>query len=204
MYIKYSVVDCIEEMQTLNYLLDLPTLNLCFLFILPPLPVIFFFFFNDTPPTEIYPLPLHAPLPISAIMFSLLTAAVSGVLPALRASRLALAPVSALKDEALNTSGGIHKSRLAGGLVVGQIALSMLLLVCAGLLVSSLQRAQDSNPGFDPSHVFLASFDLKPTGYSRAQGIEFDKQILVRLKSLPGVQSVTLGDFSPLSFNIRT
>jgi predicted permease len=141
---------------------------------------------------------------VAAIMISLLTAAVSGVLPALRASRLALAPVSALKDEALNTSGGIHKSRLAGGLVVGQIALSLLLLVCAGLLARSLQRAQDSYPGFDPSHVFLASFDLKPTGYSRAQGIEFDKQMLVRLKSLPGVQSVTLGDFSPLSYTIHT
>jgi predicted permease len=141
---------------------------------------------------------------VAAIMISLLTAAVSGILPALRASRLALAPVSALKDEALNTSGGIHKSRLAGGLVVGQIALSMLLLVCAGLLARSLQRTQDSYPGFDPSHVFLASFDLEPTGYSRAQGIEFDKEMLVRLKSLPGVQSVTLGDFSPLSYTIRT
>jgi hypothetical protein len=89
-------------------------------------------------------------------------------------------------------------------LVVGQIALSLLLLVCAGLLVSSQQKAQDSYPGFDPSHVFLASFDLKPMGYSRAQGIEFDKQMLVRLKSLPGVQSVTLGDFSPLSYTIHT
>src|SRR5439155_3290141 len=110
------------------------------------------------------------------IMISLLTAAVSGVLPALRAS--SLSPMSALKDEALNTSGGIHKSRLAGGLVVGQIALSLLLLVCAGLLARSLQRTQDSYPGFDPSHVFLASFDLEPTGYSRAQGIEFDKEML--------------------------
>jgi len=140
----------------------------------------------------------------AALMISLLTAALSGVLPALRASRLALDPVSALKDEALSTSGGIHKSRLAGGLVVGQIALSLLLLVCAGLLARSLQRAQDSDPGFDPSHVFLASFDLQPTGYSTAQGIEFDKQMLVRLKSLAGVQSVTLGDFSPLNYTIRT
>jgi predicted permease len=91
---------------------------------------------------------------VATIMISLLIAAVSGVLPALRASRLALAPVSALKDEALNTSGGIHKSRLAGGLVVGQIALSMLLLVCAGLLVSSQQKAQNSDPGF-PTTCFL-------------------------------------------------
>jgi predicted permease len=140
----------------------------------------------------------------ATILISLLAAAVSGVLPALRASRLALAPASTLKDEALNTTGGIHKSRLAGGLVVGQIALSMLLLVCAGLLIISQQNAQDSDPGFDPSHVLLASFDLTPTGYSSAQGIEFDKQMLVRLKSLPGVQSVTLGDFSPLNYTIRT
>ncbi|MBV9073660.1 MAG: ABC transporter permease [Acidobacteria bacterium] len=138
----------------------------------------------------------------ATFVISLLTAAVSGVLPALRAS--SLAPASALKDEALNTSGGIHKSRLAGGLVVGQIALSLLLLVCAGLFVRSLQSEQNSDPGFDPNHVFIAYFDLMPTGYSRAQGIEFDRQMLVRLKSLPGVQSVTVGDFSPLSFNMRT
>src|SRR5580704_10793789 len=139
---------------------------------------------------------------LATIMISLLTAAVSGVLPALRAS--SLSPMSALKDEALSTSGGIHKSRLAGGLVVGQIALSLLLLVCAGLFVRSLQSEQNSNPGFDPNHVFLAYFDLRPTGYSRAQGIAFDRQMLTRVKSLPGVQSVTLGDFAPLSFNMRT
>lgn len=141
---------------------------------------------------------------MATIVISLLTAAMSGVLPALRSSRLAVAPLSALKDEARSTSGGIHKSRLAGGLVVGQIALSMLLLVCAGLLVTSQQKAQESHPGFDPSHVFLATVDMQPTGYSVAQGIEFDKQLLARLKSLPGVESVTLGDFSPLNYTIRT
>ncbi len=139
---------------------------------------------------------------VATLMISLLTAAVSGILPALRAS--SLSPMSALKDEALSTSGGIHKSRLAGGLVVGQIALSMLLLVCAGLFVRSLQSEQNSDPGFDPNHVFLAYFDLTPMGYSRAQAIAFDRQMVVRLKSLPGVQSVTLGDFAPLSFSIRT
>jgi len=139
---------------------------------------------------------------VATIMISLLTAVVSGVVPALRAS--SLSPVSALKDEALNSSAGIHKSCLAGALVVGQIALSLLLLVCAGLFVRSLQSEQSSDPGFDPNHVFLAYFDLRPVGYSRAQGIQFDRQMLVRLKSLPGVQSVTVGDFAPLSFSIRT
>ena len=52
--------------------------------------------------------------------------------------------------------------------------------------------------------MFLASFDLKPSGYTRARGIEFDKQVLARLKSLPGVKSVTLADFAPLSFTIHS
>jgi predicted permease len=157
------------------------------------------------PPTTL-PLSLNGSVDrtvlVATIVISLLTAAVSGVLPALRAS--SLSPISALKDEALNTSGGVHKSRLAGGLVVGQIALSLLLLVCAGLFVRSLQSEQNSDPGFDPNHVFLAYFDLRPVGYSRAQGIQFDRQMLARLKSLPGVQSVTVGDFAPLSFSIST
>jgi putative ABC transport system permease protein len=157
------------------------------------------------PPTTI-PLALNSNVDstvlLATMMMSLLTAVVSGVLPALRAS--SLSPISALKDEALSTSGGIHKSRLAGGLVVGQIALSLLLLVCAGLFVRSLQSEQNSDPGFDPNHVFLAYFDLRPVGYSRAQGIQFDRQMIVRLKSLPGVQSVTVGDFAPLSFSMRT
>jgi predicted permease len=157
------------------------------------------------PPTTL-PLTLNGSVDrtvlVATMMMSLLTAVVSGVLPALRAS--SIAPISALKDEALNTSGGVHKLRLAGGLVVGQIALSLLLLVCAGLFVRSLQSEQNSDPGFDPNHVFLAYFDLGPTGYSRAQGVEFDRQMLIRLKSLPGVQSVTMGDFAPLSFSIHT
>ena len=103
---------------------------------------------------------------LGTIVVSLLTAVISGIVPALRAS--SLSPVSVLKDEALNTSGGIHKSRLSGSLVIAQVALSLLLLVCAGLFVRSLQQSQKSDPGFDPNHVFLASFDLKPSGYTRA------------------------------------
>ena len=139
---------------------------------------------------------------LATMLVSILTAAVSGIIPALRAS--SLSPVSVLKDEALNTSGGLHKSRLSGGLVVAQVSLSLLLLTCAGLFVRSLQIAQRSDPGFDPNHVYLTSFDLDPMGYSRVKGIEFDRQLLTRVRALPGVQSATLGDFSPLSFTIHS
>jgi len=119
-----------------------------------------------------------------------------GLLPAIRSSRLG--PAAALKEEAANVSGGLHKSRLAGGLVVAQIALSFLLLVCAGLFLRSYQKAQEVELGFDTSHVLLGSFDLLPLGYSREQGIEFDRQLLAKLRALPGVESVTLANYVPL------
>ena len=157
------------------------------------------------PPTTL-PLSVNASLDgkvlLATILVSMLTAILSGVVPALRAS--ALAPVDALKDEALSTSGGLQKSRLASGLVIAQVALSLLLLTCAGLFVRSLDNAQKSDLGFNPNHVLVASFDLSPMGYSQETGIEFHRQLLARLNALPGVVSATLADFSPLSFTMHS
>ncbi len=139
---------------------------------------------------------------LATILVSILTAAVSGVVPALRAS--SLSPMTVLKDESLNSSGGLGKSRLASGLVIAQVALSLLLLACAGLFVRSLNEAQKADPGFDPGHVLLATFDLDPMGYSSVTGVQFERELLSRVKQLPGVQSATLADFSPLSFTIHS
>jgi predicted permease len=139
---------------------------------------------------------------LATMLVSIFTAVISGVVPALRAS--ALSPVTVLKDEALNTSGGLHKSRLAAGLVVAQIALSMVLLACAGLFVRSLQKAQQLNPGFDANNVYLASFDLDPMGYSAERGMQFQRELIAQVQAIPGVQSATLADFSPLSFTIHS
>jgi predicted permease len=139
---------------------------------------------------------------LATILVSVLTAVVSGAVPALRSS--ALSPMTVLKDEALSTSGGLGKSRLAAGLVVAQVALSLVLLTCAGLFVRSLNNAQKSDIGFDPNHVFLTTFDLDPMGYSDARGMEFERQLLTRVRALPGVESATLADFSPLSFTIHS
>jgi len=139
---------------------------------------------------------------LAAILVSILTAAVSGVVPALRAS--AISPMSVLKDEALNTSGGLHKSRLAAGLVIAQVAMSLVLLTCAGLFFRSLDKAQRADPGFDPDHVLLASYELGPLGYNNTRQLEFTRQLLLRLKALPGVQSATVADFSPLGFSIHS
>lgn len=139
---------------------------------------------------------------MAAFAVSLITALIFGALPALRSSKLA--PVEVLKEEAGSVSAGLHKSRLASALVAAQISLSLLLLICAGLFIRSLQNAQRLDPGFDPDQVVLASYELGPAGYSRAQGIEFDRQLISRLEALPGVESATLADFSPLSFTIHS
>ena len=139
---------------------------------------------------------------LATLAISVLTAVVFGTLPALRASHLA--PVAVLKEEGGRVSAGIHRSWLSKALVVAQISLSLLLLIAAGLFARSFQNEQSANPGFDPDHVLLASYDLGPAGYSRARGITFDQQLLDKLQALPGVRSATLADFSPLSFTLHS
>ena len=126
------------------------------------------------------------------IFISILAALIFGILPALRSS--SVAPVTVLKEEAGSMSDGIHKSRLSRALVVAQVSLSLLLLICAGLFARTLQNAQHVDPGFDPNHVLVASYELGPLGYSEAQGIAFHRQLLSKLSALPGVE----GDFGGL------
>ena len=133
---------------------------------------------------------------------SVLASLIFGILPALRSSSLPVQTV--LKEEASSVSVAIHKTRLSSSLVVAQISLSLLLLVCAGLFTRSLQKAQQSDPGFAPDHVLLASYELSPAGYNRSTGVAFDRQLLAKLAAIPGVESVTIADFSPLSFTIHS
>ena len=133
---------------------------------------------------------------LATLGISVLTSVVFGILPALRSSRIA--PATVLKEEAGTVSGGLRKSFLARGLVVAQISLSLILLICAGLLIRSFRAAQRFDTGFDADHVLLASFDLLPFGYSREAGIEFDRQLIAKLEALPGVESVSLANWVPL------
>jgi predicted permease len=135
---------------------------------------------------------------LAALIISVITGVVFGVLPALRAS--SLDPVTTLKEEAGSASSGRCKARLTSALVVAQLAMSLLLLVSAGLFIRAFRRAQQLDPGFNPNHVLIASYDLFPAGYNRQKGIEFHRQLLAKLKDLPGVQSVSLADAIPLGF----
>jgi len=135
---------------------------------------------------------------LATLVISLLTGVIFGILPALRSS--AIAPVTVLKEESGTVSGGLRKARLANGLVVAQISLSLLLLICAGLFIRSVMRAQEINPGFNPHNVLIASYDLFTAGYSETSGMEFDRQLQAKLETLPGVRAVTLTNRVPLAF----
>lgn len=153
----------------------------------------------DFVPSTPLPLTLNGYVDVRVFFVTLaltfLTAFLFGTLPAMRTS--SLRPVAVIKEEAGSISGGFHKSRLAGGLVVGQISLSLLLLICAGLFIRSLERAQHSDLGFDPKGIVLASYEPLP------DHLKFGRDLLARLETVPGVESATLADFSPLNFTVH-
>jgi predicted permease len=130
-------------------------------------------------------------------LVSILTGVIFSLLPALQSSRPDLVP--ALKDEA--SMGGFRRSRLRNVLVVAQVALSLVLLVCAGLIVRSLQAAQRMRPGFNPENAVALSFDVGLQGYDEERGRAFQKQALERARALPGVRSAALVTTLPLSLD---
>jgi predicted permease len=134
----------------------------------------------------------------ATLAIALLTGIIFGILPALRSS--GVAPITVLKEDSSSMSGTLRKARLAGGLVVAQISLSLLLLICAGLFIRSVRSAQQIYPGFNSHNVWIASYDLFTAGYSEGTGAEFDRQLVAKLEAIPGVQSVSLSDRVPLGF----
>lgn len=129
-----------------------------------------------------------------AFGLSVITGIIFGLLPALQASKPDLVP--ALKGEP-HTSGA-RRFRLRNALVVAQVALSMVLLISAGLFVRSLQNANQMNPGFDTNDILIGSVHLGAQGYTEKQGREFYKRLLERAETIPGVESASLAVTLPL------
>jgi predicted permease len=123
-----------------------------------------------------------------AVGVATLASFVLGVVPALRASHVS--PSKVLHEGGRSVAGGGH--RLRNILVVAQVAGSIVLLIAAGLFTRSLQRAQQMDLGFNPAHVLNITMDPHEAGYNAAQGKEFYKNLLLRVRALPGVQSASL------------
>jgi putative ABC transport system permease protein len=152
------------------------------------------------PPIAI-PITLELHVDWRVLVFSMIVSVITGVLfglvPALQATKPDLIP--ALKDAA--SQSGARRSLLRNGLVVAQIAVSLLLLIAAGLTLRALQQLRVMNPGFNPENVLMMNFDLRLQGYQTDVGSQLRKQLLNRVESLPGAQSASITGFMPLSMN---
>ncbi len=133
------------------------------------------------------------------LIVSVLTGVIFGLAPALQASRPDL--VATLKEETAKSTGGRGRARLRGALVVAQVSLSLLLLICAGLFLKSLGRAQTMDPGFDTHGVLLVSIDLFANGYTAEGGKLFQQQFVERVGALPGVESASLARRVPMGLS---
>ena len=126
---------------------------------------------------------------------SLVTGILFGLAPALQATRPALIP--ALKGEA--PAGG--RSRMSRGLVVAQVALSIVLLISAGLFLQNLKAATKMDKGFNSDNLVAADVDPGMQGYSRSRTEQFYRLMKERLLASPNVVAVSLADMLPLSMN---
>jgi len=120
------------------------------------------------------------------IVVSLLTGLVFGLVPALQASRPKLA--STLKDQAGAVIGGAAVA-LRKGLVTAQVALSLLLLIGAGLFLQSLNHLKELHPGFQVDHLITFQVDPTINGYKPERSLEYYRQLEEKLRALPGVAS---------------
>jgi predicted permease len=132
---------------------------------------------------------------------SLLTGVVFGLAPAWRTTRVDLTP--SLKESG-RASSAAHRSLLGRGLVVVQVALSLILLVGAGLFVRTLLNLQRVDTGFNTKNLLL--FDIQPglTGYKDERLVQLYPRISERLETIPGVQAVTFSRMALISGSIHS
>jgi macrolide transport system ATP-binding/permease protein len=124
------------------------------------------------------------------------TAILFGLVPALRGSRIDLTP--SLKESAPSLPGGAAYTgrmfRLGDALVIAQVALSIVVLIGAGLLVRTLRNLHSINPGFDTRNILLFGIDPTIAGYTDAQTQQLYGNLQQRFAALPGVISVSYSE----------
>jgi predicted permease len=130
------------------------------------------------------------------LALSLVTAVLFSLAPALQTSKPDL--VESFK-KAKSAGGGWRRAGLRSMLVVTQVALSLVVLIGAGLCVKSLRTLQSIDSGLEPTKVLTASFDLRLNGYDEARGRQFLSQLSDRVSRLPGVEAVSFANIVAFS-----
>ncbi|MCP3168910.1 ABC transporter permease [Myxococcus qinghaiensis] len=139
-------------------------------------------------------------LDVSSVLFtvglSVLTGVGFGLVPALQASRVDLS--STMREGSRGTEGG-KAGRLRSGLVVGQVAFALVLLVGAGLFLRSFQALTQVDAGFTPEGVLTGQLALPAVGYAKPEDQRaFQQELLRRVQALPGVESAGVTNMLPL------
>ncbi len=155
------------------------------------------------------PLPLPVPLALSVridgrvLAFTAAVASLAGIIaglaPALQATRPDV--VAELKGEVSGRRTGRWRWSLGDGLVVAQTAVTLVLLVAAGLLTRSIMQAQHVKLGFDPDGLVAVAAEYSLIGYTDERATRVFEQVRGRVRSMPGVQSVSLTLRQPLAIN---
>ncbi len=131
-------------------------------------------------------------------LVSLAAGILCGLAPALQVTKLKC--YETLKEAGRGSIAGLSRHRFRRSLVVTQVALALILLTGTGLMLQSLFHLQRVNPGFDPSHVLTMVLNLPESRYTDGpQVAAFYRELLVRLRSLPGVQWAGATSQLPLS-----
>jgi predicted permease len=127
-------------------------------------------------------------------ILTMLTGIIFGLVPAISTARVDL--IKIIKSDDAGRSPG--KGKLGAFFVCAQAAISLVLLVTAGLFIRSLQQAQRIDVGFESERQLLMAFDLGLQGYNEERGKEFFKQLAQRVSGLPGVESMALASVLPV------
>jgi predicted permease len=131
------------------------------------------------------------------LLVALVTGVVFGLAPALQGSSLDIA--TSLRGD--TAGSGRRRSRLRNALVIGQVAMSLLLLAISGLFIRALDRGRRVDPGFDVEHVATAALNVGTSGYDSTRGRALYASLEQRLGALPGVTAVGMARLLPLSMN---
>jgi predicted permease len=136
---------------------------------------------------------------VFTLVVALITAVGFGLVPAWQSARVELNQT--MREAGAAAGGGHHHARLRKGLVVAQVALSMLLVAGGGLFARSLYNLQHLNRGFDSSG--LVSFSIEPalSGYDQARIRQYADRVLADVRALPGVTSASLAEVAALTNN---
>jgi predicted permease len=152
-----------------------------------------------------FPIALNLQIDTRILAFTAFAAIGTGVLaglaPALRSTRVDL--MTALKGNLSATRAGGRRWTLRDGLVIGQMAVTMVLLVTASLLVRSLIASQQADPGFKSDGLAIVSTDTDLARYSRDRSHQFFDEAIRRVRALPGVQSASFASTLPFSLNFN-